>query len=520
MARQLTDHTPRFADSVRMARRWTIAVVMLGSATASLTGCHEHSGAPPAASTFAEVGDEATPQLAAPPAEPAPATESSLDDTVPSEVDAGTTVGQQTVSAPVFRPDDARPLHDDQRAEALGILRYESTHLLLYTDIDPQVARTLPPLMDQAYGAFVEYFGPLPPAQDGAEYQMTGYIMADQDRFREAGMLPQQADDLLVHGIHRGSEFWMNDQEYNYYRRHLMIHEGTHCFMTVLGGPRPSQWYMEGMAEYFGTHTIDDGGNARFGVMPADPIDYVGFGRVEMLRDDVSAGNFRPVSGMLALDTNDFVSSRREPYAWSWAFCKFLDASPRSQSRFRRLIDYQHAPAFNERTKELLAPVADELQIEWELFVRNLEYGYDVERAAIDFWRGSPLAADAAATFDLQADKGWQSSGVWVEKGTPYRISAEGEVTLALEPRPWISQPQGVSIRYSAGLPIGRVVAAILSDAPPGPDGEGTLWRVIDIGRGAELTPESAGTLYLRVNDNWNSLRYNAGAYQLRVERM
>ena len=68
--------------------------------------------------------------------------------------------------------------------------------------------------------------------------QMTGYVMVDAERFRTAGMLPQKAADLLVHGIYRGAEFWMHSQEYEYYRRHLLVHEGTHCFMSFLSGPR------------------------------------------------------------------------------------------------------------------------------------------------------------------------------------------------------------------------------------------------------------------------------------------
>jgi hypothetical protein len=420
---------------------------------------------------------------------------------------------------PVFRPDDARPRHDDVRAEESGIARYESTHLLLYTDIDPQVARTLPPLMDQAYDALEAYFGPLPPDRRGAEYQMTGYIMADVERFRAAGMLPQAALDLLVHGIHRGSEFWMNNQEYDYYLRHLMIHEGTHCFMTVLNGPRPPAWYMEGMAEYIGTHRIDADGHAVFGVMPDEPVHFVGFGRVEMLREEVAAGRLRGAAGVLALVGNDFMKSRREPYAWSWAFCKFLDAHPRYQARFRALRGQLLDPGFSHRVEEQFAPDFDVLAAEWELFVRNLEYGFDIARAAVDFRRGAPLPAGGAATAPVHANAGWQSTGVLLDAGVTYALTAAGEISLAREPRPWISQPQGVSIRYADGLPLGRVVAAIQSESPPGPNGAGALWYTIDVGRATELTPADSGTLYLRVNDAWSELADNEGAYTIEVAR-
>ncbi|MEX0585392.1 MAG: hypothetical protein WD176_02020, partial [Pirellulales bacterium] len=292
-----------------------------------------------------------------------------------------------------------------------------------------------------------------------------------------------------------------------------------HCFMTVLNGSRPSAWYMEGMAEYFGTHSIDAAGRASFGVMPDEFTDFVGFGRVEMLGLDVAAGNFRAVDDVLALTGNDYIQSRREPYAWSWAFCKFLDAHPRYQARFRELSHHVYDPGFAQRAREMVATDGDLLAVEWELFIRHLRYGSDIARAAIDFQRGSPLPAGDTTAIELRTDAGWQSSGVWCDAGANYRLTAAGEVTLALEPKPWISQPQGVSIRYSDERPLGRVVAAILSESPPGPNGEGALWHVFDVGRGVELTPAFSGTLYLRVNDDWNSLADNAGEYSVEIVR-
>lgn len=428
-----------------------------------------------------------------------------------------------TARAPesVVRPDDARPQHDDARAATLGIDRYESTHLLLYTDIDPQVAGPLPALMDAAYAALEEYFGPLPPDRAGRPYQMTGYIMADADAFRDAGMLPQKAEALLEHGIHRGAEFWMRAQEYGYYLRHLMIHEGTHCFMSVLPGPRPPAWYMEGMAEFFGAHEIDADGRTAFGVMPRDPAQFVGFGRVEMLREEVAAGRLRTLPNVLALTGNDFLKSRREPYAWSWALCKFLDAHPRSQTRFRELRLRRNDPKFADHVQHTFAPDADSLELEWELFVRHLEYGFDFERAAIEFRESSPLQPGSALRLELKSAAGWQPTGARVEAGATYRIAASGEVSLANVPRPWISQPQGISIRYAGGRPLGRVLAAIDADAaerPPNAD-RIAAWHEVDIGRSAELTPDVSGTLYLRVNDHWNELADNSGAYAVEIAR-
>lgn len=424
---------------------------------------------------------------------------------------------QSAKPEPVFRRDDTRPKHDDARAAALGIARYESTHLLLYTDLEPEIARTLPPLMDAAYAAFEDCFGAMPPNRAGTTFQMTGYVMVDAERFRTAGMLPPRAADLLVHGIYRGAEFWMHGQEYEYYRRHLLVHEGTHCFMSFLSGPRLPDWYIEGMAEYFGTHHLGPDGKFTFGVMPVDPEDYVGFGRVEMLHEDIDAGHLRRIADVLALGSNDYMKSRREPYAWSWAFCKFLDANPHSQARFRELRQNLANPGFFDLFTQLFAADARNLELEWELFVRNIVYGFEIERAAIEFRPSAPIESGGTARADLKAAAGWQPTGVHVEAGATYRLTATGEVTVALEPRPWISEPQGVSIRYAGGRPIGRVLAAIRADATA--DDDPNAWQEFDVGRSVDLAPTVSGDLFVRVNDNWNSLADNAGTYVVEVSR-
>ena len=48
---------------------------------------------------------------------------------------------------PVHRPDDQRPKHDDRRLAEAGIRLYESKRLKLYTDIDAEEARALPPVI-------------------------------------------------------------------------------------------------------------------------------------------------------------------------------------------------------------------------------------------------------------------------------------------------------------------------------------------------------------------------------------
>jgi hypothetical protein len=446
---------------------------------------------------------------------------------------------QVQTTQPLYRASDPPPRHDDTRLAQLGILKYASKRLQLYTDIKPELARPLPELMDRAYDVMVEYFGPLPPDREGTEFVMTGYLMADKARFREAGLLTEDVPPF-PHGRNMGTRFYMNDQPTDYYRRHLMLHEGTHCFMTAVQYPlRRRVWYMEGMAELFGTHRFDAGGRPYFGVMPHDRGQFANLGRIRLVEDEVREHPPRELSAVMELRPNDFLAN--PAYAWSWALCKFLDGHPRYHDQFRRM---SHAATTGERTADwntLFTTNRADLEEEWLLFGAGLCLGYDLARAAIEFRSGEPLRADRPASVEIAADRGWQSSGVAVEGGKTYQVTASGRFVIAnanrpaspsgpaaapsAEPkkesdRPWESEPQGISFRYHAGRPLGMLLGTIRAAVQPTQPPRTTMLEVIPIGREVKFTAPVSGTLYLRVNDFWNELEDNSGRVGVQIREV
>jgi hypothetical protein len=202
-----------------------------------------------------------------------------------------------------------------------------------------------------------------------------------------------------------------------------------------------------------------------------------------------------------------------EPYAWSWAVCHFLDQHPRYSARFRELGKHQQPRAFATALERFLIEEGRDLATEWMLFITNLQYGYDVPRAAITFQPGTPWENAESRQVEVAADRGWQSTAILLEANRDYEITATGQFTLAQQPRPWISEANGISFRYFGGIPLGKLLAWVRPQ--DGPDE--TMLRVVAIGSRAELMSPVAGTLYLRLNDSWSELADNTGSVNVSV---
>lgn len=416
-----------------------------------------------------------------------------------------------------FRPADRRPKHDDDRLKQSGIGIYESTRLKLYTDIDPTIAETLTSVIDQVYPEWVANLGELPPDRNNAEFQITGYLIRDEALFRSFELVPPNLH--FEHGLHSRNEFWMREQEFDYYRRHLLLHEATHCYMTFVPISDLPIWYLEGMAEYFASHRVDNQGHMTFGEMPTSAKEFAGFGRIPIIQADVAANRRLSIDEILQFSPAEFRSVNY--YSWSWALCYFLDQSPRYQQRFRELSPLRNQSSFADAFKKSFADDYHELATAWSLFSSDLQYGYDIVRAEIDFREGTPLEAPQdERRISLNTELGWQSSGVRVEKGLRYRITAAGLYTLAERPKPWLSEPQGISIQYFAGRPIGQLVGCIRQLDTDPKSSEQSMLKVFSVGRELELAAPITGTLYFRINDAWNSLADDRGTVDITLNRL
>jgi hypothetical protein len=424
-----------------------------------------------------------------------------------------------TLRAQVPGQPDVRPMVvDAAKVKAAGLRVLEGKHLTLYTDVPSSPAvDELPAVFDAAVPQWAAYFGI--PAAKTAAWRMNAFFIVDKEKFTRLGLIPATVPDF-ANGYSYGYELWMNEQPGEYYRRHLLLHEGTHGFMNTQLGSCGAPWFMEGLAELLGTHRWD-GTTKRLtlGIMPRNREEVPNLGRLTIVHDEIAAGRLQTVGDIVNDAVRGYVTNNG--YAWSWAFATFLDGHPKYQGRFRRLQQQVRSLTFNNEFRKTFQPDLPQLSREWQVFANELEFGTEVPRVAIDFAAGKPLAPGGAKV-TVAADRGWQSSRVKLEAGKKYRLRASGRYTIASSPdadgvvKPWPCEPGGVTIRYYRGRPLGMLLASVEPEVVP----IGTrppMLEPVPIGLDATLTSESGGTLYFRVNDSNGELADNASSLSVEI---
>lgn len=408
---------------------------------------------------------------------------------------------------------------NEARAQSAGIRKLTSTHLILYTDVPSSPAVDgMPEVFDKAVALWAGYFGV--DVAKTANWQPRAFLIGDARRFAALGLMPPGYDDF-ANGVTIGSDMWLHDQPTDYYRRHLLLHEGTHAFMIAfLGGCGPG-WYMEGTAELLGTHRLDEKtGQLTLGIMPPGREEVPMLGRIKLIDDALAEG--RPLTFQAVMQLNNRKQLGNEAYAWCWAAAKLLDSHPRYRDRFRQLRTIVAEPDFNDVFRRTFASDWADLNAEWAAYITTLDYGFDFQRMAIEFQTGKPLAG-LPHTATIAADRGWQSSGVLLEAGKSYDVTATGRYQIAVDQKdnstkPWLCEPGGVTIEYHDGRPLGILLGAIDSRDEPAATGSASFSAPLAIGLRSSVKPIASGTLYLRVNDSAAKLGDNRGTLTVTIQ--
>lgn len=417
---------------------------------------------------------------------------------------------------------------DEAELRELGVELFESPRLRLHVDQVRPAERIelaeLPRMMDQFFQWLEANYPELLPAAEPEVpvWQLNGFIMREPALFLQAGLLPEELADMN-HGKDLGENLWLIDPPTALYRRHLLLHEALHCVMNA----RPHQWpiwYLEGMAELAAVHRKQPSGQVRFGLFPDDAYSEGGFGRLQLLREEVAAGRIRLLQQIRELNESNFYPHKTS-YAWSWAVCYFLTEHPQTSREFRELTKMRRESEFNHRFREMLQAGGAELQADWVVFLHNLVPGYQFSSSLIT-WETPPGRQDenlkpvpaTGETIPVQVDRHWQRSGLQVQAGSAYRITGEGRYVVAREPVPWECEPQGVTIEYVSGRPRGELQMVFFPAESSSTERALAFSQVVPVGRELVWQAPEAGELFFRINDWCSSWLENTGTLQVTVQ--
>jgi hypothetical protein len=402
---------------------------------------------------------------------------------------------------------------DAGRLAAAGLRVLDGWHVRIVTDLptSPGVDE-LPAVFDAAVPLWAAYFD-VPPERLG-DAKWLGFVVKDRETFAALSLMPAERPDFLS-GYANGWEFWLAEQPSDYYRRHLMLHEGTHAFMQSQLGGAGAPWYMEGMAELLGTHSWRDG-KLQLGVMPANRDDVPMWGRTKLIRDAFADNQAWPLERVLAVDNSR--SMPTDEYAWAWALATMLDGTPQFQERFRSLRSLAADPAFNDKFRALFADDWGDVVTAWQALVAEVDYGYDVPRMAIFHAETAPVE-DASRRSRIDVNRGWQSAGWLLRGGQSYRVTASGRYDIVRGEETWPCEPGGVTIEYFNGQPTGALLGALrYVDAPSA--AVGTFVQPQLIGPETTIAPERDAVLYVRINDWPATIGGNQGEIALHIEQL
>jgi len=248
------------------------------------------------------------------------------------------------------------------------------------------------------------------------------------------------------------------------------------------------------------------------------------WGRVKQIIDERDSGTAMSLSDVLNIPPTAFLNVRY--YAWSWAGCEFFAKHEKTKAEFAKLPGAAglDSTAFNQQFSRSIQQHWVELERDWELFIDEMEYGYEIERGRLTAAKPTGVRfGSRTSKFRIASDRSWQITNVKIKKGERFRITGTGEfiVANAQMERPWICQSNGITIRYHQGHPLGMLHAGILNtDANTAKEQVRGLLDPLAIGFATEIVAPSDGILCLRINESPAYLDDNQGALEVTVENL
>jgi hypothetical protein len=413
-------------------------------------------------------------------------------------------LGCLTLVAPGWAQDEDLPQ---------GFAKLSGKHLTLITDlpVDDDV-RAFPEVFDQAFPSWCNRFAV--DVRKTTDWRVTCYLMLDRQRFKEAGFIPGDFPEF-PNGWQFGDKIWVVEQPSPYYRRHLLLHEGTHWFMHRKYGFYNTPWLLEGIAELLGTHRWQDS-QLSMGIIPATKSEVPFWGRFKDIKEQCESSLAPSFEDILRYDST--AHKRVDAYAWSWAMVLFLENHPDTAKVFGALLKQ---PAMESKDVERwlrgrLAMKLPRIRAAWRAFVTDLDYGYSLKPGLLQLSE-NPTPLESTVEIEIQSNLGWQGSGIRVEADQTLSITSTSIYTVAQQPKPWKSSTAGVTLEYYRSQPLGKLMMLVLD--PQTSEHSTELVDLIPVGDKLTLTSKSSGELFFKVNEPAAGLENNQGTLIIKLDK-
>ncbi|MGI9474370.1 MAG: hypothetical protein ACR2NZ_22705 [Rubripirellula sp.] len=396
------------------------------------------------------------------------------------------------------------------------LLQRDGRFIHLTTDLQTaEEAERLVASFDAAVLQWMEYWKL--PESALANWTVDACVIRDKAEFTRRGLIPDHIPDFPF-GYAWNDNVWVLAQQSEYYTRHLLMHEGVHSLAYhVYSGAGPT-WFQEGTAELLATHQ-GHGPTTKINRIPANREDVPYWGRfklIKQLRDDRQVPTLETV-----MQYQPDLTGNVATYGWSWAACMILDAYPEYRPALLAAAakGNETGPAFNRDLARELGNEWPILAARWRLMCHDLDYGFDWARERVAISARDRIWDGRDHTFQVQADQGWQSCGFRIPKGAKVRVVAKGRITLADEPKPWVSEANGITFQYHQGRPLGQLLACVLPNAS---NPQATLVSAPDVhfaDPDRSLSVPQYSWLLFRVNDAVGDLANNRGHFEVTLQR-
>ncbi|MFN7730819.1 MAG: hypothetical protein ACK5OB_02885, partial [Pirellula sp.] len=393
-----------------------------------------------------------------------------------------------------------------------GLRQLEHGRLTLITDlpIDDEL-KAWPAYLDQALEQWCTVWNQ--PLGNDPQLHVTACLIGDRGLFASAGLL--QGVPAFDDGYQLNDTIFVVEQPSVYYRRHLFLHEATHWIMYRFFGGAGSPWFMEGTADMFGTHAIQEG-KLFLNIIPKRPSEVPKWGRFKRLHEMLDEGSAPSLNEILAYGNER--ERRNDRYVWSWAATVFFWNHPEYSKALANASrpPLRYGLELSESLEKELRDQWPSVLADWNGFVSDFDFGYEPQRSMTNLADWLRESRDAPARVEVASDHGWQDTGIQLRAGESVHLAASGNFTLRKisGTEPWICGPNGITYQYHQHLPIGQLIATIV---PTNGDGTTHRWKILGVGREQTVTSDGDGRLLLKINEPTGQLKDNEGALQVEI---